>query len=84
MTEREILQKKIAAYKFAVAEMNLFLDTHPYDTASVMKRGEFLRELEPLIQEYESKFGPLRKSQNHTNTWAWVKDPWPWNTEDEI
>lgn len=83
MTPREMLLKKIGTYQFAVADMNLFLDTHPNDKTSLMKREEYLRELEPLIKEYEKSYGPLRKSENDTNTWAWVKDPWPWNTEDE-
>ena len=40
-----MLLKKIGAYQFALADMNLFLDTHPYDKASLMKREEYLREL---------------------------------------
>ena len=79
-----MLLKKIGAYQFAIADMNLFLDTHPNDKASLMKREEYLRELKPLTDQYEKEYGPLTKKANDNNTWAWVKDPWPWNTEEEI
>lgn len=82
MTEREMLLKKIGTYQFAVADMNLFLDTHPNDVSSLQKREEYLKELSPLVKEYETKFGPLTKKQNGANSWSWVKDPWPWDKED--
>lgn len=84
MTPREMLLKKIGTYQFAIADMNLFLDTHPADKASLMKREEYRRELTPLIKQYEKEYGPLMKKAGDGNNWAWVNDPWPWNTEDEI
>ncbi|MBQ6154073.1 MAG: spore coat protein CotJB [Ruminococcus sp.] len=84
MTPREMLLKKIGTYQFAIADMNLFLDTHPWDKASLMKRDEYQRELMPLVKEYEKEYGPLTKRVSDNNTWAWVKDPWPWNTEDDV
>ena len=83
MTEREMLRKKIGMYKFAIADMNLFLDTHPFDAESLKKRSEFEEKLRPLTEEYEKKFGPLTKSEAEGNTWLWVKDPWPWDEEDD-
>ena len=81
MTEREMTLKKIGMLKFAVTEIDLFLDTHPGDTDMLNKRDEYKRELEPLVKRYEEKYGPLTKSENGANTWQWVKDPWPWDTE---
>ncbi len=78
-----MLLKKIGTYQFAIADMALFLDTHPDDTASVMQLEEYERTLRPLVEEYEAKFGPLRKRQNNTNTWSWVKNPWPWDVEED-
>ena len=31
MTEREILLKKISTYQFSILDLQIFLDTHPYD-----------------------------------------------------
>lgn len=81
MTEREMLLKKIGTYNFAITDVDLFLDTHPGDAAMLKKREEYSDLLLPLVKEYEEKFGPLTKAENDSNTWCWVKDPWPWDTE---
>ena len=81
MTERDMMLKKIGMLKFAITDIDLFLDTHPADRDMVQKRAVYERELMPLIQAYEEKFGPLTKDENSANKWAWVKDPWPWDTE---
>ncbi len=81
MTERDMLLKKIGTLKFALTDINLFLDTHPGDMGMLKLREEYARQLAPLVEEYEKQFGPLTKANNMTNTWAWVKNPWPWDTE---
>ncbi len=81
MTERDMLLKKIGTLKFAITDIDLFLNTHPGDTEMLKKREEYKKMLAPLINEFESKYGPLCKSDSGTNTWAWVKDPWPWDLE---
>lgn len=81
MTEREMLLKKIGTLKFAVTDLDLFLNTHPGDTKTLKLRADYEEELKPLIERYEKRFGPLTKSENTTNTWTWVRDPWPWDTE---
>ena len=35
MTDREKLMKKIASVDFAIADLNLFMDSHPNDTSIV-------------------------------------------------
>ena len=37
----------------------------------------------PLVEEYEEKFGPLKKSMTSTNMWSWIKGPWPWENEED-
>ena len=81
MTERDMMLKKIGTLKFAVTDIDLFLDTHPGDAAMQKKREEYESQLEPLTKQFEAQFGPLTKCENDANTWAWVKDPWPWDTE---
>ena len=81
MTEREMLLKKIGTLKFAITDIDLFLDTHPADTQTLNKRREYMSQLEPLVKKYEDRYGPLTKDENAANSWAWVKDPWPWDTE---
>ena len=81
MTEREMMLKKIGMLKFALVDIDLFLDTHPGDSDMLKKRAEYERELMPLVESFEQRFGPLTKAESMTNTWSWVKDPWPWDTE---
>ena len=39
MTKREALIKKIATYQFAAHDLQLYLDTHPGDSATIEQRG---------------------------------------------
>ncbi len=82
MTERDMLLKKIGTCKFAIVDIDLFLDTHPGDTEMLKKRREYTEQLMPLIKQFESKYGPLTKDENAANKWSWVKDPWPWDMEE--
>lgn len=83
LTEREILLKKISTYEFAALDLQIYLDTHPHDTAMIQKMNGFKEKLKPLVEEYEEKFGPLRKSMTSTNMWSWIKGPWPWENEED-
>lgn len=84
MTEREILLKKISTYQFSILDLQIFLDTHPYDQQVLSQIKECKEKLLPLIEEYEEKYGPLRKEANTANKWQWVKNPWPWDNEEDL
>lgn len=81
MTEREILMKKLSSYQFAVADMRLYLDTHPGDAETIRKMNEYTEKLDSLKKTYEDKFGPLTKG-TAKNSWKWIKSPWPWESEE--
>lgn len=83
LTEKEILLKKISTYEFAALDLQIYLDTHPHDTAMIQKMNGFKEKLKPLVEEYEEKFGPLKKSMTSTNMWSWIKGPWPWENEED-
>lgn len=78
MTQREILLRKISTHAFAIHEYRLFLDTHPDDAETIAKIKECEETLRPLREEYERKYGPLKKKNDNSNKWTWVNDPWPW------
>ena len=83
LTEREILLKKISTYQFAALDLQIFLDTHPHDTATIEKMNVYKEKLKPLVEEYEQKYGPLRKGITDGNVWSWIKGPWPWENEED-
>lgn len=83
MTDREALLKKISTYQFAVLDMQLYLDTHPGDEDTLEKMEKFRDKAQPLIEQFETKYGPLTKNANETNNWSWIKAPWPWESEED-
>lgn len=82
MTQREILLKKIGTYKFVLKDLQLYLDTHPRDQMALRKYAEYEAVLEPLVREYESRFGPLTVKSDNMNKFTWIKNPWPWDIEE--
>ncbi len=83
MTQREIMLKKIGTYKFALKDLNLYLDTHPHDESALRKYEEYEAILKPLVKEFEAKFGPLSVSSDNMNKFLWIKNPWPWDIEED-
>ena len=83
MTKRETLLKKISTYQFAVLDLQMYIDTHQNDAETLEKVEKYQSLLRPLVEEYEMKYGPLTKSANDGNSWAWIKGPWPWESEDD-
>ncbi len=79
------LKKKIHAYDFAILELGLYLDTHPWDTRALNKRQALQAERRELVGEYERRFGPyiVKCTQVKGNRWSWVDNPWPWEYKEE-
>ncbi|MER2080483.1 MAG: spore coat protein CotJB [Ruminococcus sp.] len=82
MTKREALLKQISTYQFAALDLQMYLDTHPNDRATLEKAEMFRAKAKPLIEKYEAAYGPLTKAANDGNNWAWIKGPWPWESEE--
>lgn len=84
MTEREILLKKISTYQFAILDLQMFLNTHPNDKKTLEIVSEYKKALAPLVEDYEKKYGMLTKRQSAEGNWhRWIKNPWPWENEED-
>ncbi|MFY4775019.1 spore coat protein CotJB [Metabacillus sp. RGM 3146] len=72
--------EKIQAVDFVIAELILYLDTHPNDSNAIRQYNQFAQYSRSLKQQFEAKFGPLQQgSPNYNeNDWAWQSCPWPW------
>ena len=77
--EKELMQN-LMAYKFAVNDMSLYLDTHPNDEKALKLHNEYVAEFDKIKEEYEKRFGPL-SIETEENSWAWVENSWPWEKE---
>lgn len=78
--EKEALLYQVMQYKFALIELNLYLDTHPNDTEMIKLYNEYLNIEKQMSDKYESMYGPLTLDSNYLNknTWVWNNSPWPW------
>lgn len=77
---REELMNKLMAYKFAINDMSLFLNTHPCDERALKLHNEYVCEFNKIKEQYEKEYGPIT-FETEMNTWQWVSDKWPWEVE---
>lgn len=78
--ERETLLYQLMQYKFALIELNLYLDMHPNDEEMIRLYNKYLDIEKQMCDKYESMYGPLTLDSNYLdkNSWTWKNSPWPW------
>ena len=78
--EKEALLYQIMQYKFALIELNLYLDTNPNDSEKIRLYNQYLDIEKQMCDKYESMYGSLTLNSNYLdkNNWAWDNGPWPW------
>lgn len=84
--ERTKLLNSIREVGFAVVELNLFLDTHPYDRGALSMFKRLCEKKKTLTEEYTRKYGPLMacdSSENVPFDWVSEANKWPWEKECE-
>lgn len=82
-SERSKLLNEIRMFKFALIDLDLYLDVKPGDVSAINLYNNYLNQEKILCDEYERNYGPLSLSSNYLggNYWSWVKGPWPWEGE---
>lgn len=71
---------------FAVYDLQLYLDTHPYDEQALELFTKLSATLASVKMDYEMNFGPLKACSSKNETpFAWVADDydWPWAKKGE-
>ena len=78
--QKEELLYNILMHKFALTELNLYLDTNPNNQEVINLYKKYLMDEKKLCKDFEQKYGPLTIDSDNlgTNTWNWIKSPWPW------
>lgn len=78
--EREALLYQIMQYKFALIDLNLYLDNYPNNQELIKLYNKYLNIEKQMCDKYESKYGPLTLNSDYLNknTWVWKNSPWPW------
>ena len=78
--EREAMLYQLLQYKFALTDLNLYLDTHPNDQEMIAVFKKYLTIEKQIKERYEGMYGPLTVYDINPNTtnWIWKNSPWPW------
>lgn len=74
------LLHEIQAVDFVLVELNLYLDTHPNDTAIIDQYNTYVAKSKQLKEEYARRYGPLQHfGQDFADKpFSWPDAPWPW------
>ena len=72
---------QLMALEFTGVELNLYLDTHPYDQDALALHNENVEALNCVKDAYEMKFGPITHEVESPCPWQWIQNPWPWEID---
>lgn len=78
MVEKEKLLQDIMMLDFAVADITLFLDTHPSDEEAYEYYREACSRLNVATTEYTEKYGALNNRTLSKDNYNYIYGPWPW------
>ncbi|EGC01349.1 MULTISPECIES: spore coat protein CotJB [Ruminococcus] len=79
LNDKQKLMRKLQQSCFALAEANLYLDSHPTCKMGLEYFRRHKAEKEAIEKEYTEKYGPLTAVQSDgTKKWEWVAAPFPW------
>ena len=78
-TERQKLLNEISKIDFVLKELNLYLDTHPYDQQAMASFRQYNALKNSLVKDYTEKYGPLVLScvERDSREWKWAIQDWP-------
>ena len=72
-------QGYIQEVSFAIDDVVLYLDTHPYDEEALKYYKKYKKLYHEASEEYTQCYGPLQTSNVIADDrWTWVEGPWPW------
>jgi spore coat protein JB len=72
------LGDELAAVRFALIDLSLFLDTHPDDREALRLFAEYRDRLALLERRYAATVGPLTTGDvSGKNGWTWGEGPMP-------
>lgn len=79
-SERKRLLHEISKIDFVLKELNLYLDTHPFDQQAMEQFGRYNMMKNKLVKEYTEKYGPLVLScvDADSREWKWATQDQPW------
>jgi len=83
---REMMLKELMELDLRLYDLQLYLDTHPFEHKAVDEYNSAANKYKAMTQHFEKLYGPLTISDkdNNTTPWEWINSPWPWQNYDEM
>lgn len=83
-TKKEELLLEIMELSFAINDLNLYLDLNPDDREMLEKFNKLVLASNQKEMEYVKSYGALEvMDSNSISSFEWIKNPWPWEREDD-
>lgn len=78
--DRKRLLDEIGQVEFTLMDLNLYLDTHPYDQQAIDKYNYFNVIRNNMMKDYADNFCPLILNywEGNCGKWCWALDELPW------
>lgn len=75
---------QLRALDFAIQELGLYLDTHPYDAEAFALFREYVAMAKTAKAAYVEQHGPLVQADAAKDgSYTWGNGPWPWQYCEE-
>lgn len=79
MNQKEQLLHDIGMIDFALVELTLYLDTHPFDRVAMEYFNHYNRVKNQMEKDFSRMYYPLTKDMAESNKeWRWGMAPLPW------
>lgn len=79
MDKAASLLYQLQQLQFALIEMQLYLDTHPFDQMAQRDLMQLSNQIEKIMPKVEKYYGPLTShGYMKENPARWITEPWPW------
>ena len=72
---------ELMALDFAMAELGLYLDTHPEDGEALRQRNAYVKMYKEAQKNYERQYGPITQATVMDGRYTWLHAPWPWEVK---
>ncbi len=77
MNNQECALKEVMALDFKLYDLQLYLNTHPFDQDALEIYMQVAKEAQKARANYESTYGPLTATNAATDCeWTWINNPW--------
>lgn len=81
LSKRELM-RKISETEFAIADLMLFMDTHPGDAQAFAEFCSQVEKRNHLAEIYKKQYGPLTIYDEGGLKYNWDTQKWPWEGGD--